>query len=161
MDERVYVTLGSDAPLSALDAATGETIMTNDETNDALEFVYHEGTLYVVAGESAIDEEKARRRGERPGFVEVRPRRPPYPEDPPPKRVLAMDAATGRLLWKKADSQTAELMPTALAVSGRRAFFQNADALICPARCRTRTCHTCSALPVSSTTPGGIGPTGW
>ena len=35
------------------------------------------------------------------------------------------------MLWKKADSDTAELMPTTLAVSGDHAFFQNADEIIC------------------------------
>ena len=87
--------------------------------------------MYVVSGESASEEARAVRRGQRPGFTEVRPQRPPYPEPPSAKRILAIDPESGRVLWKKADAQTAELMPTTLALSGRRAFFQNAEEIVC------------------------------
>ncbi|MFH1265183.1 MAG: PQQ-binding-like beta-propeller repeat protein, partial [Planctomycetota bacterium] len=129
--DRVYVTLGIDAPLSALDAATGETVATYEGTDGTLEVVFHEGTLFVVAGDAAeLAAAKALRRGERPGFAEVRPQRPAYPEPPPRKRLMAIEAETGRLVWKKADDDTAELMPTTLAVSGDRVFFQNADEVL-------------------------------
>lgn len=129
--DRVYVTLGSDSPLSALDAATGETIRTYDGTDHAEEVIFREGTLLVVAGRSATEEEKAWRRGPWPGLVEVRAQRPVYPEVPSPKRILAIDAQSGRILWKKADAEVAELMPTTLAAAGHRVFFQNADGLVC------------------------------
>ena len=131
VDDRVYVTLGSDAPLSALDAATGQTLTTYAGTEHTLEVVFCKGALFVVAGASATEEEKARRRGERPGLVEVRSQRPPYAENYPPKRILAIDAASGRPLWNKSDGDTAELLPTTLAVSGGRVFFQNAEKIAC------------------------------
>jgi outer membrane protein assembly factor BamB len=129
--QRVYVTLGSDAPLSALDAVTGQTIRTYEGTDHALEVLYHDGTLLVVAGDAASDEERTLRRGERTGFVEVRPQRPAYAEPAPVKRLLAVEADTGRLRWKKADAEAAGLLPTTLAAAGNRVFFQNADQLIC------------------------------
>ena len=130
VDDRVYVTLGSDAPLSALDAATGQTLTTYAGTEHTLE-VALQGRALVVAGASATEEEKARRRGDRPGLVEVRSQRPPYAENYPPKRILAIDAASGRPLWNKSDGDTAELLPTTLAVSGGRVFFQNAEKIAC------------------------------
>ena len=131
--QRVYVTLGIDAPVSALDAATGRTVTTYDGTEHALEMVCDDGTLFVVAGDTAVGNTapKAKRRGQRPGFAEVRSQRPAYPEPAPTKRVMAIHADTGEMLWKKADTDTAELMPTTLAVSGRRVFFQNADEILC------------------------------
>jgi len=131
--DRVYVTLGIDAPVSALDACTGQTIRTYKETESTLEMVCCEGTLFVVAGR--LDDEqakaKARRRGQRRGFGEVRSQRPHYPDPPPLKRILAFEAATGRQLWKKRDADTRELMPTTLAVSGGKVFFQNAEEILC------------------------------
>lgn len=35
------------------------------------------------------------------------------------------------MLWKKTDSDTAELMPTTLAVSGGRVFFHSTEEVIC------------------------------
>jgi len=133
VDDRVYVTLSIDGPLSALDAATGETLRTYDGTDGTLEVVHDAGTLYVVAGDAETREaaDKAKRRGERPGFAEVRAQRPAYPEPPPLKRVVALEARSGRVLWTKSDADTAEVMPTTLAVSDRRAFFQNADHVVC------------------------------
>ena len=63
--DRVYVTLGVDAPLCALDAATGETIATYEGTDGTLEVLYDEGTLFVVAGDEVDGEAaaKAERRG--------------------------------------------------------------------------------------------------
>jgi outer membrane protein assembly factor BamB len=47
----------------------------------------------------------------------------------PLKHLVAIDAETGRLLWKKDDSDTQEIMRTAVAVAGGRVFFQNERAI--------------------------------
>ena len=131
--ERVYVTLSIDGPLCALDAATGRTVRTYENTQGTMEVVFSEGVLYVVAGTEVAQEQadRALRRGERPGFTPVRPQKPAYPENPPPKRLMAIEAEAGRLLWKKADEQTDQLMPTTLAISRDRVFFQNAQEIMC------------------------------
>ena len=48
--DRVFVTLGYQEPVVALDAATGEIVRRYSETQDAVEFVCDQGVLYVVAG---------------------------------------------------------------------------------------------------------------
>jgi len=88
--DRVYCTLGFDAPVVALNAATGNTEVTYAGTQYADEFVHHDGTLYLS--------------------VNDRPQRPlpgrgvlPEPaavEEPSQKRVWAVDAASGTVLWK-------------------------------------------------------------
>lgn len=51
-------------------------------------------------------------------------------EKAPLKHLVANDAGTGRLLWKKDDADTKEIMPTAMAVSDRRVFIQNEKAIV-------------------------------
>ncbi len=119
VNDRVYVTLGYGVPVTALDAATGEIVRSYEGTDGATEIVYHDGVLFVVIGDRDADEaaEAAKRRGAVP--------------PPREKRILAIKADTGDLLWKKADSDTSELMPTALCVDGGRVFFQNISEVIC------------------------------
>ncbi len=114
--DRVYVTLGYGKPLSCLDAATGRSIQTYDGTEGAVEIVWSDGVLFVVAGEMDLAE-VARRRGAAP--------------PPRERRLLALKADTGARVWEKADADTEELMPLTLAVGEDRVFFQNPDALVC------------------------------
>jgi len=88
---RVYVTLGFDSPVTALDAATGQSAMTYEGTDYADEFVLYDGVLYVVVNDSP----------QRPWPGKgVRPE--PIGELPPTsqKQVWAIDAAAGKVLWK-------------------------------------------------------------
>ncbi len=117
--DRVYVTLGYGKQVAAFDAATGKTARTYDATKGALEIVCDEGRLFVVVG--GIDTKSP-----------LDPARPftatPAPRD---KGIVVVNAATGRLLWKRIDKDTAALMPTTLAVSDGRVFFQNTRQVIC------------------------------
>ncbi len=90
-DRRVYVTLGFDSPVTALDAVTGETLMTYEGTDYADELVLHDDILYVAVND------KPQRPWPGKG---VRPE--PVGKLPPPskKQVWAIEAATGKVLWK-------------------------------------------------------------
>ncbi|HIE51691.1 MAG TPA: methyltransferase domain-containing protein, partial [Armatimonadetes bacterium] len=118
VNDRVYVTLGYGKPVSALDAATGATVKTYEGTDGAAEIVYDGGVLFVVAGSLDPKEAAAAK---------------PFGPCPPVrrKRILAVKARTGELLWRKSDEETAEVMPTTLAVSKGRVFFQNPREVIC------------------------------
>ncbi|NOX54377.1 MAG: PQQ-binding-like beta-propeller repeat protein, partial [Planctomycetes bacterium] len=70
--DRVYVTLGYDAPITELDARTGRILKTYDGTEHASEILYVDGTLITSA---------------------------PVGE-PLRLQVLAIDAATGRIRWR-------------------------------------------------------------
>ncbi|MGB2820997.1 MAG: PQQ-binding-like beta-propeller repeat protein, partial [Phycisphaerae bacterium] len=67
--DKVYVTLGYHAPVSQLDARTGEILQTYAGTDPTGEILYHNGTLVL----SVLDGEQV--------------------------RATAVDAATGRRLW--------------------------------------------------------------
>ncbi|HUT91316.1 MAG TPA: PQQ-binding-like beta-propeller repeat protein [Thermoguttaceae bacterium] len=118
--DRVYVTLGYGEPVTALDAATGETVKTYEGTGGTTEILCAGGVLYLVAGE---------RRAEQAGAVIETWRRGVTPSAHE-KRILAIQADTGELVWKKADAATAELMPTTLAVHGGKVFFENAEHVV-------------------------------
>jgi outer membrane protein assembly factor BamB len=79
---RVYVTLGFNAPLPALDAETGQTVMTCDGTGFTDEILYHEGTLVLSVSTGA----------QGPGRIARKPALK--------KAVMAIDAASGRTLWR-------------------------------------------------------------
>ena len=117
--ERAYATLGYGKPVAAFDAATGRTVRTYDHTAGAVEIVCDAGRLFVVVGTIPA--------GPRP-----EPARP-FRATPAPRRkgIVAVDAASGRLLWQRKDEDTAALMPTTLAVSGGRVFFQNTRQVLC------------------------------
>jgi len=118
--DRVYVTLGYGEPVTSLDAATGETVKTYEGTAGTTEILCDGGVLYLVAGERPDEQAGTTiepwRRGVTPSAHE--------------KRILAIRAETGELVWKKTDADTAELMPTTLAVSGGRVFFENAEHVV-------------------------------
>ncbi|NQT15581.1 MAG: PQQ-binding-like beta-propeller repeat protein, partial [Planctomycetes bacterium] len=114
--DRVYVTLGFGEPVVCLDGATGELIRTYSQSEEALEIVHRDGILYLVLGVIDLGE-VARRRG----------------QSPPPrgKRLLAIDAESGKTLWQKADDVAVEVLPLTLAVDAGRVYFQNPDAVVC------------------------------
>jgi len=78
VDDTVYVTLGFDAPVTALDAATGQVRRVYAETARADEILCTDGRLVVSLNEPRTSEERATE-----------------------KHVCAVDPETGRVLWKK------------------------------------------------------------
>jgi outer membrane protein assembly factor BamB len=76
--DTVYVTLGADAPVTALDAATGETRRVYAETARADEILCTDDRLIVSINPSQRSDDAASR-----------------------KQICAVDVKTGRVLWKK------------------------------------------------------------
>jgi len=119
--DRVYVTLGYRAPLTALDGATGEVVRTYEGTNGTDEITCSGGVLVLCVRKFGAAEEPAakvparkapRRRATRPM---------------PPAFVLAVEADSGRALWR---TPPGPLMPMSLAVCGGRVFFHDQEAIV-------------------------------
>ena len=119
--DRIYVTLGYEKPVCALDAATGKLLKTYAGTEDTLEILHLDGMLYLVGGRRTPQELDTNAAAWRRG---VTPRARS-------KRVLAVDTRTGQVAWQKSDPTVAEIMPMTLAVAGGRVFCQNPDAVLC------------------------------
>ena len=117
--DAVYVTLGYGKAVAALDAATGRPLRTYDATAGALEIVFDTGRLFVVVGDIDMTP---------PADPALRFHATPPPRD---KGLVALDAASGRVLWTRKDGDTAALMPTTLAIADGRLFFQNTREILC------------------------------
>jgi len=104
--ERLFVTLGFHAPVTELDAGSGATVRVYAGTENADEIVCCQGTLVICA------------------------RRAPnrQPQGPTEDSILAADAGTGRILWRKQSLQVTRL---SLAVDGGRVVFRNHAELTC------------------------------
>jgi len=128
--DRVYVTLGYDEPVSALDAATGEIVRTYAGTEGTQEIVHDDGMLLLVLGERRRDwgAQEAKQ------LVSQKDYFPPFDRYTPPadnKRLMAVEAESGHVAWKNAEPYARETMPSTLAASSGRVCFQNLDAVVC------------------------------
>ncbi len=108
--QRVYVTLGARAPVTALDAATGQPVMTYEGTEGTGEILYHNGRLFLVAA----------------GVVA---RRGANLESAAPAGagITVLDAATGRVVWK---NPNARALSGTLAVGSGGAFYTDGEAVV-------------------------------
>ena len=108
--DRVYVTLGYEAPVTALDAATGQGVRTYRETYGADEIVCSQGVLVVRVRKSLTTESSQ-------GTDTVAP-----------ESLLGIKASTGEILWHR-PAET--VLPLSLTVGDDRVFFHDAGAIIC------------------------------
>ena len=124
--DRVYVTLGIDAPLSALDAATGETIRTYEGTKATEEILCSDGVLIlsVAAGDQPLRSDPKKHYAT---LTEMNDdvTNPLWTQAP--RTIMAVEANSGRVLWKK----QSELVSLSLAGDGRRVLFHDGEKIQC------------------------------
>jgi len=124
--DRVYVTLGIDAPLSVLDAATGKTIRTYEDTKATEEILFCEGVLILsVAPEGEPLRSDPKRHYATPAEMEKDVTNPLWTQAP--RTIMAVDANSGEVLWKKESS----LVSLSLAADGRRVLFHDGARIQC------------------------------
>jgi len=134
--DRVYVTLGYGKPVSILDAATGRTIRKCDNTDNAMEIAVREGVVFAVVGDrrpyELEDTGKMATERKAAGKTSGNPERHwrVWRGKAPLKHLVAVEADSGKLLWKKDDADTREILPTAMAAAGGRVFVQNEKAIL-------------------------------
>jgi outer membrane protein assembly factor BamB len=123
--DRVYVTLGINAPLSALDAASGQVLRTFSDTATTEEILHCDGKLVAVVNP---DRELVDYRQEDAHCWTERDRASKqWGWDEMPRELVVIDAATGESLWR----QQRKVMPLTLAADGRRVVFHDGDAVVC------------------------------
>ena len=118
---RVYVTLSLDAPLTALDAATGKTIRTYENTRATEEVIFSNGTLFLLVNDQAerIEFANMKRVGSAYGGK--------FWDEESTRQITAIRADTGEFLW------TAErrVLPVTLAADSERVFFHDGQSVVC------------------------------
>ena len=125
VDETVYVTLALDAPVSALDAATGEVIRTYDGTRTTEEIVYSDGVLFLL-----IDPDQENPGGwdpDKPKIGEIKSQARTKPYDEHPRKLMAVGAVSSDVLWESTD----DVLPLTLTVDERRVVYHDGESIIC------------------------------
>ncbi|MHC4581567.1 MAG: outer membrane protein assembly factor BamB family protein, partial [Planctomycetota bacterium] len=122
--DRVYVTLGFDKPISVLEAATGKTLMTCGGSEKTEEIIYYDGMLLAVRGDLNFMNDEAPRIS---GYWELSVDRKPEVD----KSIVAYEATTGNILWKKTGPNLTYVAPLSVAAHKGRVFYLDNQNLHC------------------------------
>jgi len=123
--DRVYVTLALDGPVTILDAATGETIQTCEGTANTEELIVSDGVIFAMVNDAPSKWPQYRQE-----FAYTWDNTSHANKDwawtETPRRICAIDAGTGRMLWKA----VAPVAPMTLSVDAKRVYFHDGQKLI-------------------------------
>ncbi len=122
-DNEVFTTLSFDAPMVALDAATGKNLRTYEGTAATEEIIHTNGLLFVVVrkGKAELaDYAPANGRVGDQGKVNQE-----FFWNEEPRVVMAFEAATGKQLWAK---QT-RISPLTLSADENNVYFHDGESL--------------------------------
>ncbi len=127
VDDRVYVTLGIDAPLSVLDAATGETLHTFGHTGAVEEILCCDRNHLVLA--SATEDQPLRsdpaRRYATLAELNDDATNPLWTEAP--RTVFSLDSDAGGVRWQR----ETPLVSMSLAADSQRVVFHDGQRIVC------------------------------
>ncbi|MBN2450442.1 MAG: PQQ-binding-like beta-propeller repeat protein [Lentisphaeria bacterium] len=140
--ERVYVTLGVDAPVCVLDAATGETLATFEETRATEEILLDGDTLLAVAAGTGqpLRSDPAKTYA---GLAEARADVTHSLWSLAPRTVFALDARTGAVRW----SHATPVVPMSLTAGGGHVLFHDGVGIRCLRGTTGETEWTSAPLP--------------
>ncbi len=124
--DRVYVTLGLDAPLTVLDAATGRTIRTYDGTKTTEEVIASNGVLFLLVTDSPVRWKEFRPESTYIWDPKERANKD-WAWDEKERRIMAVQADTGKVLWLKAQRVT----PLTLAADPQYVYFHDGQNVVC------------------------------
>ena len=114
--DRVYVTLGYHAALTALDAVTGQTKLTYPDTQRTDEIVHRDGLLVLCIRAVAEPPRPPARKKRRPrGQIG-------------PAVLVGVKADTGQRLWR---TKPTPVVPLSTALTARGVFFHDGSAVVC------------------------------
>lgn len=122
-DDALFVTLGFNSPLTALDAATGETLRTYEGSDATEEIIHTNGLLFLV-----VRKDKAELQDYAPlhGTVGDQARSREFFWNEDPRVLMAFDAESGEQLWAK---QT-KISPLTLAADGSQVYFHDGEKVV-------------------------------
>jgi len=127
--DRVFATLSLHAPVTMLDAATGETLKTFEGTEHTEEIIVDGGQLFVTAHAKAPPKGKWKLKTVQ-CWTETRRSNNSRPwkwEMQDPKKIIAVDTASGNVLWTKETT----VAPITLAADERRVIYHNGMNVVC------------------------------
>jgi outer membrane protein assembly factor BamB len=123
--DRVYIAAGMVDPVKAIDAATGKTIRTYDQTKPTQEIIVSDGILYLL-----VDPElpPVNYRAKTNSYKEINHANIgwAWTPDSPKRTITVIEADSGKVLWKHTD----RVAPLTLTVSDDKVFYHNGQGLV-------------------------------
>ncbi len=116
-EQRVFLPLGLNKPVSAVDAATGSTLATYPQTKGAEEIILSGGVLLVVTGRPVAEQ------------AAIGPAKHTLTEAL--KSIVAIEVGSAAQLWTWQETESTKMMPLTLAAKDGRVFFQAGDGVVC------------------------------
>ncbi|MEW6357323.1 MAG: PQQ-binding-like beta-propeller repeat protein [Planctomycetota bacterium] len=152
--DRVYVTLGLDAPVSVLDAATGETVRAYEGTQNTEELIVSDGVVFAQVSAAPMKWLKFRQ-----NFPYVwdntNNANKNWAWDEKNRTLLAIEAESGKTLWKK----ECPIVHMTLTADKEHVLFHDGEKIVCLNR--TNGEEMWKSEPVARRTPMSVafGPT--
>jgi outer membrane protein assembly factor BamB len=148
--DRVYVTFGQTAALTAIDAVTGKTIRTYEQTKSTEEIVLDDGILYLLVNPNRkpVDfKVKAT------GYSEIRRASAgwAWTQTGEPESVMAINAESGKTLW----THKSKVAPLSLTLGGGKVFFSNGTGMVALDRKTGKPLWTSEGPRISKVGTGG------
>ena len=140
VDDRVYVTLGLRAPLTALDAATGETRHVYERTTPTEEIIVDDGVVVALVnpGESElVDYRPQQDVGDQRRVAQE------YQWNEAERQIAAIDPESGATLWHT----STRVAPLTLSAANERVFFHDGEKVVCLDRASGDTLWTSPPAP--------------
>lgn len=121
----VYATLGIGAPLSVLNAESGETMRTLENTGGTEEVIASEGVLFLLIGDAAAEQLQYRRKISHVWNAGGNAKKK-YAWDDRKRAIVAIDEETGNVLWRR----EYPVVSLTLAADSKRVYFHNGSKII-------------------------------
>jgi outer membrane protein assembly factor BamB len=119
VNDRVYMPLGINEPVSQLDAATGKVITTYKQTKGTEEIILSEGVLLIVKSKPIAEQ------------AAIHPQWQGNKSTANVKSIVAININTNEELWTWRERDSAKLMPLTLTAKKERVFFQTDNTVSC------------------------------
>ncbi len=122
--DHIYVTLGIGEPISVVDGASGKVLRNFPDTKGAEEILNVDGVIYALVNpkEWALKDFAPKQQQDQGRVAQE------YEWDKQPRNLVAVDAASGKLLWKK---EQAKIAPITLSADGKRVVYYDGEQLVC------------------------------
>jgi outer membrane protein assembly factor BamB len=153
VDDTVFVTLGLRAPLTALDAASGETIRTFEETDATEEILHSDGVLFALVNRGPGDKPYAPNLDcmhEERNWVASN-----WTWNGRPREIMAIEADTGQTIW----SASRTVVPLSLAADSEGVFFHDGKRIVRLDRASGDEVWKSEPVSIKSPIPSNFGPT--
>jgi outer membrane protein assembly factor BamB len=125
--DRVFVTLGLDAPVLALNGATGEKVREFEETSGTEEILHDSNSLVMLVNRG--DMEMRRFTPQSPN-VETKRVETDLPWNEQPRELRCVDATTGKVAW----TMGTKVAPLTLTADKDHVIFHDGERLVCVER---------------------------